>query len=134
MGSVLDGIREQVHHDLLDTEPVPRPDDGALELQRESATRSLELLGEAVRDPPRDGGEIDLFQAQLEPPHVDAGDIEELLDQLRQPLQLVTERLEHSRNRAAELRLQGLAREGELQMTGAQLHGGEGRLELVRSD
>jgi hypothetical protein len=85
-GAVLDGVREQVGQHLLHAQPIP----GAFQLGGLRHLQRAALLDRGVAHPVHhvagSVAQVEALGAQLEAAGGDAGDVEERLDQVGQPL------------------------------------------------
>jgi len=86
VGAVLDGIGEQVGDDLLEAETIPAADDGGVGVEDEGAACAGGIGLGAGDDVLEEGGEVDGLVLEGEAAGADAGDVEQVVDELVEAL------------------------------------------------
>lgn len=84
-GGELGGIRQKVYKDLLDAEVVPPNLEAALHVNHHVATSLFKLTGETLEDVMEEVFQHEFLQLDLKFALTDAGDVEEIFNQLGQP-------------------------------------------------
>ncbi|WP_309243062.1 hypothetical protein [Hyalangium versicolor] len=98
-GAILEGVRQQVGHYLLEPGPVPLADHGTFQLEVDLRPCPVELtvLLEVRDDFPDERRGVEELGLQLQLPPDDARDVEELGDQPVEPVALAANRLQARR-------------------------------------
>src|SRR5919106_3130526 len=131
---VLGGVRDQIVHYLLQANPIP-PAADLVEIERDRRAAALDLLARALQHAAHHLGQIDLLACELHPSGADAADVEELADQLPNPLRLGAHPV-HGRGGVFQRERRtfaALVEQGRQQL-GLQLQNGQRVAQLVRGD
>ena len=87
-GAVLHGVGQQVAHHLLQAHGVPAADDEALGAHLQGTLGALQRLAGALDDAAHQAHQVHLLELAEELALRDAGDVEQLVDELAEALRL----------------------------------------------
>ena len=132
--AVLHGIRQEIHHHLLDAQPVPADHDLGWRLDLDVRPGRRRRLAEIVRRLPHERSEIEALGGELQPSAGDPRNVQQALDEPRQPLDLPKGSFE-ARSHHGRARLgRGTRPEHTIEPLHLELQRGEGRAKLMRGD
>ena len=123
--AVVDGVGEQVAQDALDAARVDLGEDLVAEVEQQRGAGGLDEVPHGLGRPPHDRADVDLLEAQLGHPGVEAADLQQVGEQRLEAVELGDQQLRRARRGhlgGVDLGVQDL---------GGHAHGGQRRAQLV---